>query len=99
MGSMRIIEAPCLASVLICAMITFAGCSTGTSDDYSNLIKLISETEDVRMNAQDLAFFLATHNFDATPKGDYAIVKLDSRIYKIVPNGVQQGLADVIALD
>lgn len=96
---MRIIEAPFLAAVLICGMITFAGCSTGTSDDYSNLIKLISETEDVRMNAQDLAFFLATHNFDATPKGDYAIVKLDSRIYKVVPNGVQQGLADVIALD
>jgi hypothetical protein len=96
---MRIIEAPCLAAVLICAMIAFAGGTTAASDDYSGLIKLISETEDVRMNAQDLAFFLATHDFDATPKGDYAIVKLDSRIYKVVPNGAQQGLADVLALD
>ena len=90
---------PCLAAVLICAMIIFAGCSTATSDDYSNLMKLINETEDVRMDAQDLAFFLATHNFDATPKGDYAIVKIDSRIYKVVPNGAQKGLADVLALD
>ena len=99
MRSMRIIEAPCLAIVLICGMITFAGGTTAASDDYSSLMKLISETEDVRMNAQDLAFFLATHNFDATPKGDYATVKVESRIYKVVPNGAKQGLADVIALD
>lgn len=38
------------------------------------------------MTPNDLAFFLATHNFDATPKDGYVQVKIDGTIRKIVLN-------------
>jgi hypothetical protein len=47
------------------------------------------------MTPNDLAFFLATHNYNATPKNGYVQVKIDSTIYKVVPNGPQPGLADL----
>jgi hypothetical protein len=40
------------------------------------------------MDAQDLAFYLATHGFDATPKGSYVEVDLGGDIYWLTPNGV-----------
>jgi hypothetical protein len=33
------------------------------------LWELITQNEDAQMTADDLAFFLVTHNYDATPKG------------------------------
>jgi hypothetical protein len=47
------------------------------------------------MTPNDLAFFLATHNYDATPKNGYVQVKIDGTIYKVVPNSSQPGLADL----
>ena len=47
------------------------------------------------MSAEDLAFFLVTHDFDATPKNDYVEVRLNGVVYKVVPNGSKPGLADV----
>lgn len=47
------------------------------------------------MTSNDLAFFLATHNYDATPKDSYVVVKLDGMVYKAVPNGYGPGLADL----
>jgi hypothetical protein len=88
-----------LIATLICVIIAAMSCPSAASDDYTNLMKLITENEDVQINAQDLAFLLATHNFDATPKDDYVIVKLDIGVYKLVPNGMKPGLADVIILD
>ncbi|MCX6673660.1 MAG: hypothetical protein NTY37_07775 [Methanothrix sp.] len=58
-------------------------------------MKLISETEDLRIGVNDLAFILATHDFDATPKGDYVEVRLNDAVLKLVPNGQQPGLANV----
>ncbi len=47
------------------------------------------------MDALDLAFFLATHNFDATPEDGNVIVKLEGMICSLTPNGERPGLADV----
>jgi hypothetical protein len=46
---------------------------------------------------EDLAFYLATHGFDASPKGRYIEVDLGSRIYRLIPNGSAPGLANLQA--
>ena len=47
------------------------------------------------MTAEDLAFFLAIHNYDATPKEGFVQVKMDGTICNLVPNGAAPGLADL----
>jgi len=71
---------------------------SSAATDKSGLMKLISETEDLRISVNDLAFILATHDFNAVPKGDYVEVRLNDAVLKLVPNGQQPGLADVTIL-
>jgi hypothetical protein len=71
-----------------------AGNASGTVD-HTELLKLISQNEDPLMTSNDLAFFLASHDFDATPKDGYVEVKLDGVVYEAVPNGNGPGLADL----
>ena len=71
-----------------------AGNVSGTVD-HTELLKLISQNEDPLMTSNDLAFFLASHDFDATPKDGYVEVKLDGLVFKAVPNGNEPGLADL----
>ncbi|MGD0952042.1 MAG: hypothetical protein ABR985_06555 [Methanotrichaceae archaeon] len=47
------------------------------------------------MNANDLAFLLVTHDFDAIPKKDFVEVRLNKTVYKLVPNGPYPGLANI----
>ena len=63
----------CLMAALICVALVFAIPASGASDDYSALMKLIRDNEDSHMNAFDLAFLLASHNFDATPEDDSCV--------------------------
>lgn len=63
--------------------------------DNPALIKLFSQIEDPRMSVKDLAFFLVTHDFDATPKKDFVEVRINDTIYKLVPNGKYSGLANM----
>jgi hypothetical protein len=65
------------------------------SEDYGSLISLVMNNEDERITAQDLAFLLATHGFDAMPKDGYAVVKLNETVYILTPNGDKPGLADI----
>jgi hypothetical protein len=51
------------------------------------------------MTSNDLAFFLASHDFDATPNVGYVEVKLYRAVYKAVPNGNGPGLADLTIID
>jgi hypothetical protein len=46
---------------------SFTALSFATADN-SVLMELITQNEDPRMGVKDLAFFLATHDFDAVPK-------------------------------
>jgi hypothetical protein len=64
---------------------------------YSDLVKFVLENEDSRMDVIDLAFILVTHNFDATPEGNYVVVKIDDTVYSLTPNGDRPGLADISA--
>ncbi len=88
----------CLMAALIGVALAFAIPASGASDDYSALMKLIADNEDSHMNAMDLAFLLATHNFDATPEAGYVIVKLDGIIYSLTPNGEKPGLSEVTVI-
>lgn len=88
-----------LMAAISCVIIASMSCPTTATDDYTNLVKLITDSEDIRIDTQDLAFLLVTHGFDATPEDRYAIVKLDKKIYEVTPNGVNPGLADISILD
>jgi len=84
-----------LAVILgLCITLSFTALSS-IAIDYSALIKLISQVEDPRMDVGDLAFFLATHDFDAVPKEDYVEVHINGTVYKLVPNGQYSRLANV----
>ena len=88
-----------LIAAIIGIVIASMSYSSAASDDYTDLMKLITDSEDVRIDAQDLAFLLATHGFDVVPKYGYIIVKLDDVIYKMTPNGVEPGLANILIED
>lgn len=77
---------PYLIVALVCAAFAPTSLASGVADS-KELTKLISQNCDARMTPNDLAFFLATHNFDATPKDGYVQVKIDGTIRKIVLNG------------
>lgn len=74
-------------ALIACLTMLSLSITSAASDDISNLKKLIVSSNDPNMNAEDLAFFLATHNYDATPKESYVELRLDGQIYKIVPDG------------
>jgi len=98
MKSINRMNAACMIAAIICVVIASMSYSSAASDDYNNLVKLITDGEDVRMDAQDLAFLLATHGYDAAPEERYAIVKLDKVTYVVTPNGVKPGLAEISIL-
>ena len=85
---------PSLLAFLVFIAFAPASYASGVAD-CKEMTKLISQSGDARMTPNDLAFFLATHNYDATPKDGYVQVKIDGTIYKVVPNGANPGLADL----
>jgi hypothetical protein len=84
-----------LIAVLFLGMIASMASVCGASTNYQDLLDLSNANEDVRINAQDLAFLLVTHNFDATPRGDHVDVRIDGLIYRMTPNAGKAGLADI----
>ena len=82
---------PYLLAALVCAAFAPASYASGVADS-KELTKLISQSCDARMTPNDLAFFLATHNYDATPKDGYVQVKIDGTICKVVLNGANSGI-------
>lgn len=78
--------------------ISMAVPSVNASDaSLFDLKSSISGFDDPRMDAEDLAFYLVSHGFDASPKGGYVWVDLGGQIYKLIPNGSAPGLADFAA--
>jgi hypothetical protein len=65
------------------------------SNSLSDLNSSISGFDDPRMGAQDLAFYLASHGFDATPKSGFVEVDLGGHTCKLIPNGSAPGLASI----
>jgi hypothetical protein len=67
----------------------------GETESISSLKNLLSSFDDRGIDSQDLAFFLVTHNYDATPVGSQVEVKLNKKVYVLVPNGDRPGLCDI----
>ena len=89
---------PYLLVALVCAAFAPASYASGVADS-NQLTTLISQSDDARMTPNDLAFFLATHNYDAMPKDGYVQVKIDGAIYKVVPSGANPVLADLSTIN
>lgn len=87
-----------LAIILVLLTMQSITAVSSIAANDSALIKLVSNIEDTRITAKDLAFFLVTHNFDATPKKGYVEVRINDTIYKLLPNGQYSGLANVTVI-
>ncbi len=87
----------CALSLLALIIVLALPTVSASSDHLSDLKSLISAFDDPRMDADDLAFYLATHGFNATPMGSYIEVDLGGRVYKLTPNGSAPELCDVAA--
>jgi hypothetical protein len=89
---------PSLIVAMVC--VVFApGCQASGAAQSTQLLELITQNEDIHMTAEDLAFFLDTHNYDATPKEGLVQVKINNTICDLMPNGASPGLADLIILN
>jgi hypothetical protein len=70
--------------------------SSCSGTEENDLWLFLSSYEDVGITPQDLAFFLATHGYDAEPSGSYVTVKLqDGNTVYLTPNGASPRLADL----
>jgi hypothetical protein len=83
------------AIITTCLLVICLNTTSAMGEDRSDLHNLISANEDTRMDCQDLAFFLVTHNYDAEPKDGYVEVNLQGKILRLVPNGDKPGLCDI----
>ena len=83
-----------LMTALTFTLFVSANPAFGAVAENHDLTELISQYHDTHMTVEDLAFFLATHNYDATPKVGYVQVTIDCIIYKAVPNS-ETGLAEI----
>jgi len=83
-----------LLSMIILSVLPAASAS-GSS--LSDLKSLVSSFDDPRMSADDLAFYLASHGVDASPKGGFVEVDLGGQDYKLTPNGPAPGLCTIAA--
>jgi hypothetical protein len=83
-----------LIAALTCTVFVTANPAFGAVAGNQNLKEGISQYQDTHMTVEDLAFFLATHNYDATPKDGYVQVIVDGTIYKAVLNSTT-GLAEI----
>ena len=92
---MRWVTKYLLAIMAACILMACMNTASAASEDISDLKKLISSNEDTRMNSQDLAFILATHNYRAVPRDGCVEVDLNGQICKLVPNGNEPGLCDI----
>jgi len=81
--------------VCIIAVSLNTGMAFGENESISSLKNLLTSFDDPGINSQDLAFFLVTHNYDATPVGSQVKVKLNTEVYLLIPNGDRAGLCDI----
>jgi hypothetical protein len=88
------ILALCILSMVV--MLTLPTVSASSASLF-DLKSCISGFDDPRMDAKDLAFYLASHGFDASPKGGYVEVDLGGQLCKLAPNGSAPGLASIEA--
>ncbi len=94
---MRQIVSYLIASLTI-IVIALANPAFGAVVDNRDLTDLISQYNDTHMTVEDLAFFLAIHNFYATPKEGYVQVTIDGLLYRAIPNSAT-GFAELSTMN
>jgi hypothetical protein len=77
-----------------CTLFVTASPAFGAVAENQNLKEVISQYQDTHMKVEDLAFLLATHNYNAIPKEGYVQVIVDGTVYSAVPNS-STGLAEL----
>lgn len=82
--------------IAICIIMVSLNTASASGEGISDLNEIIANNEDTRMDSQDLAFFLATHNYNAMPRDGYVELNLNGKICKLVPNGDKSGLCDIM---
>lgn len=83
------------ATLLISSLFLACSATPSSAGEENDLWLLISSYEDVGITVQDLAFFLATKGYDATPEDDYVTVTFsDGKEVYLTPNGASSRLAD-----
>ena len=82
--------------IAICIIMVSLNTASASGEDISDLNEIIANNEDTLMDSQDLAFFLATHNYNAMPRDGYVEMNLNGKICKLVPNGDKPGLCDMM---
>ena len=87
-----------LIAALICIVFVPANPAFGAVAENRDLTELISQYHDTHTTVEDLAFFLATHNYNAMPKEGYVQVIVEGTIYEAVPNSTT-GLAELTILN
>jgi len=90
---MRLIVSYLIAAIT-CVIFVSANPAFGAVAENQNLKEAISQYQDTHMTVEDLAFFLATHNYNATPKDGYVQITIDGPVYRAVPNS-ETGLAEL----
>lgn len=65
------------------------------ADEISQIKALVTSFDDPKMSANDLAFYLITHNYDAKPVDGHVELKADGLVYRLTPNGNSPGLCDI----
>jgi hypothetical protein len=86
------------AILAICIIADSLSCAAVVDENssISGLKSLLTTFDDPGMDTFDLAFFLVTHNYDATPRGSYVEVQLDGMVLRLTPNGEKFGLGDIV---
>jgi hypothetical protein len=87
---LKVMMTICIIAVSLNPVMAF-----GEIENITSLKNLITSFDDQGINSQDLAFFLVTHNYDATPVGSHVEVKINGEVYKLTPNGDRPGLCDI----
>ena len=82
--------------ITVCVIILSLYNTSAEIGELSDAKNLISSFEDQRIESQDLAFFLATHGYDVSPRKGYVELKMNDTIYKLAPNGKMPGLCEII---
>lgn len=82
----------------VALLILYLALISGTSSctEVNDLWLLISSYEDIGITVPDLAFFLATHGYNASPEKGYVMVTFsDGDEAYLTPNGAAPRLADL----
>jgi hypothetical protein len=93
--SMRSVTKYLLTIMAACFIMAFGKRALAMEVDISDLQKLISSNEDMRVDSRDLAFFLNTHNYEVVPRDGDVEANLVGKTCKLDPNGDKSERCDI----